>query len=248
MTKSPQTRAELIHHRQEQLDFIVSACNQYDAGKHHFIKQAATAIRVLVHNFGSSHALLAQLDLLDRMTLVDSVGPIDESNLVTTNNLVSLTVGAPLNEGMRCGGYTPILDGFHASNRAVRTAFGTSLEAGPGRCIPFDDWWNQAVLKGKNGTRRSRKDLVLDVCNQDGGAHVDPGVKESHWHVSRGNALGWLSLPEGATVEDGEPLGNPVPASVRQIAHEFVISVPEGWLSDRYPEFILPSVRVDRTQ
>lgn len=58
------------------------------------------------------------------------------------------------------------------------------------------------------------------VGNEDGGAHVDPGLSETYHALTRENAMGWRFQAAG-TDDDGVPfLNGPVLASIRQIAWE----------------------------
>jgi hypothetical protein len=61
----------------------------------------------------------------------------------------------------------------------------------------------------------SRKDFVLALANQEGGAHVDPQIKEACDKIANSNSMGW-AYKEGNA--DEIPLGNPVPHSVRRFA------------------------------
>ena len=81
----------------------------------------------------------------------------------------------------------------------------------------FDAWWNDPVLKDAQGSVFNRRKLVLDVANEDGGAHVDPSLNPAYEALARHNSLGWVySVGHGQ-----QPFANsPVLASVRQIAYE----------------------------
>jgi hypothetical protein len=66
----------------------------------------------------------------------------------------------------------------------------------------------------------TRRELVLAVANQDGGAHVDPALGDAAYAaVSRDQSLGTITVtgPHGEprTVDD-----SPALAAVRQIAYE----------------------------
>jgi len=94
------------------------------------------------------------------------------------------------------------------------------LSVGP---VPFDDWWNRVIIRDQAGVEFTRRDLVLALANQDGGAHVDPELHEAYEALSRSNSMGWTAgiasgTSGGAVV--GVPMGSPVPANVRQIGWE----------------------------
>jgi hypothetical protein len=129
----------------------------------------------------------------------DSAGELDPHNLLTECPLVMMQIGG--------GGpdYVPLLDGG---------PFLSGLK-------PFGLWWNQTVLRDDQRQLFSRKDIILSVANTDGGSHVDPTLSEAYHRLSRENSLAWtLGSPSGQ-----RPAQNPVPAAIRQIAHETLKSL-----------------------
>ncbi len=74
----------------------------------------------------------------------------------------------------------------------------------------------------------TRCDLVLNVADSDGGAHVDPSLDEAYMDLSRNNSLGWI-LREGDAVG---PFPPPVMACVRQIGHEVLVTLREKAASE----------------
>ncbi|MNY38532.1 hypothetical protein D3C86_1731660 [compost metagenome] len=103
------------------------------------------------------------------------------------------------------------------------------------RKVSFEDWWDKIVFVDQHQSRFSRKDIVLTVANQDGGAHVDPSLDESYIRLAKENSLGW-KLSVGSSEKD---LNNgPVYPSIRSIANELLATLrdicPELFpLSDR---------------
>ena len=57
----------------------------------------------------------------------------------------------------------------------------------------------------------SRKDFVLALANQEGGAHVDPQIKEAYDKIANSNSMGW-TYKEGNA--DEIPLGVPDQVSI----------------------------------
>lgn len=84
--------------------------------------------------------------------------------------------------------------------------------------LPFDTWWNKPVFVDLQGRALTRKDLVLSVADQDGGAHVDPTLNAAYAELSRNNALGWMYTAGETT----EPMAGPEKAALRQICHELL--------------------------
>jgi len=75
----------------------------------------------------------------------------------------------------------------------------------------------------------TRKDLVLTVCNKDGGAHVDPKLDEVYYALSRSNSLGWKYIKNGIEKDFAT---RPELASIRQISYEVLKSLKDG-----FPEY-----------
>lgn len=86
--------------------------------------------------------------------------------------------------------------------------------------VPFSQWWQKVVL-GRFGF--GRRELVLSVANQDGGSHVDEKLEEVYAALTRHNALGWSY--QDSEGRDLPFAGNVALASVRQIAHELLMTV-----------------------
>lgn len=214
------------------MTFLRSSCQQFDDGRREFAQLVATHLRVLLHDRPpGSHALLAQLDALDAMEFFDSGGEVDPANLLTSSTLTLTRMTA-------AGAYhVPKLDSFGPRQPGEQldpmdVFLAEQFEQGQGRSMlvertwrPFTTWWHMPVVSDDQAERFSRSDIVKHVANQDGGAHVDAGVPERYGRLSRSNSLGW-SWSTGSAPDVA--LGNPVPAMVRQIGYELLLSI------DRY--------------
>ncbi len=78
----------------------------------------------------------------------------------------------------------------------------------------------------------TRKDIVLSMANQDGGAHVDPVLDGPYSDLSRKNSLG---ISAGNLGE--QPMKGAEHAAIRQIAHEVLKTVDPQYRSEepKYP-------------
>lgn len=194
-------RGELERELREQIQLLQNACASFDSGLEAIGKHIALSLRVLLHHRGSSQALLEQLGLR-KGYFFDSAGPLNPRNLLTECNLVMFQIGP---DGAR---YLPLV------------AAGCPPIAP--RLVEFSQWWNEPVLKDKKGRFLSRRELVGNVADTDGGAHVDPELEEAYMDLSRNNSLGWVFQSNDIT----EPLkGRPELACMRQIAHEVLLSL-----------------------
>lgn len=199
MTRIPQSPQELDQHLKEQIAYLRNSAALYDGGDVREAKRLAVPIRVLVHDTQSSRSLLGQMSLKS-IGFCDTAFPHSPENRLTHIGLVAMHLGS---HGAR---YEAMLD---------------NTPRGRGEAVSFDDWWNAVVFVDTDRNTMTRGDLVLAVADQDGGAHVDPALRAVYARLSRSNSLGWAFVKQGEVV----PLDNPVPASIRQIAHELIKSV-----------------------
>lgn len=76
--------------------------------------------------------------------------------------------------------------------------------------------------------RFSRRDLVLSLCNKDGGAHIDPKLDATYAALTRNASMGHMyQTPSSSGMIESIEL-----ASVRQIAYEVLMS-----LKHSFPEY-----------
>jgi len=193
----PQSTSELEQHLADHISFLKLSADAYDQGMDGEAKRLAVSVRVLCHDTASSHSLLGQLGSLSKR-FVSTAIPYDPRNVSTHNGLAM--VAAKGRETI----YIAMLDGTPYRKR-----------------VPFADWWAEVVFVDDRKAKLSRKDLILAVVNQDGGAHVDPGLNETYARLSRHNSLGWVIQSR----KEELPIPNAERAAVRQIAHELLISL-----------------------
>ena len=114
--------------------------------------------------------------------------------------------------------YIPMLDNFPPSLPITE--------------VPFNDYWEEIVLIDKFSNKFSRKDIVLAVANQDGGAHIDPILNDEYAKLSRLNSLGWNWLGGNNTTA---PLEKAELAAIRHIAHEVLKTLDKNYPRKIYP-------------
>jgi hypothetical protein len=153
--------------------------------------------------------LLSQLGAKADMAFVDSSHQFDPKSIVGYEGLVVYGFGQP-------SIYIPKL---HMDSKEWTTC-------------SFERWWEATVIlarpAGGEEARFTRRDLVLNLADTDGGAHVDPALDKKYHALSRGGLAGWKHLREGIMV-DLRP--GPELASMRQIAHEMMVTLERA-----YPE------------
>ena len=195
-------RPNLLRKVREQRDLLRALGDAFDAGTRIMGFPLSTAIRVLVHDAASSHALLAQTGDLEGLQLLDTSLPLDPSNLLAHGGLVIMEVtgGVGANWVPRC------------------SIPGPPVPRAEPRDVLFSAWWKSDVMKDHAGVPWSRSRMVLAIANKEGGAHVDPSRPLDIQAIEDENSMGW-------TFEDpivgAKPMSEgPLMPSVRQIAYE----------------------------
>jgi hypothetical protein len=213
-SRVPRPKGELERELREQIALLQHACLSFDSGLEAIGKHIALSLRVLLHHRGNSQALLAQLGLRNGY-FFDTAGVLNPRNLLTECNLVMHQWSA---DGAK---YVPLV--------------AAGEPPAPPRLVAFSEWWNDPVRKDNKGHFLSRRELVSNVADTDGGAHVDPELEEAYMDLSRNNSLGWLFQRNDIT---GSLKGRPELACMRQIAHEVLLTLR------RQPKALGPDVTV----
>lgn len=204
----PQTQAELGTHLQERLRFLESSSERFDAGDRAEAMELALSLRILLHDKGQSQSLLASLNLKS-IKFYDTAFDYDPNNQASYAGLIAV-----------------------AHVRGSEPKYIAPLDELPIKIIPqldFNVWWEKPVFVvfiDHIPRQFTRRELILDVADQDGGAHVDPMIDKAYAELSRQNSLGWGF----STMKTECLLGNPVSVAIRQIAHEVLKSLKPGYV------------------
>jgi hypothetical protein len=216
MGKVAQSKSELQSHLREQLGFIIKSCREYDGGDFTEAKRIATSIRVLLHDTKHSKSLFSQLGL-KAIGFLNTAVPIADGEKHAILGLLQTRI--TVNDNLTLSGRHHPLLSFRPEGWP------------PAKKRLFPDWWNQIVLTDTESRGFSRRSLVMAVANTDGGAHVDPELDAGYAALSRSNSIGYAIGVNDVI----DPIDKSELASIRQIAHEIIVSV-----SDRHPE-LFPS-------
>lgn len=208
MTIHNRTKNELMELLLEQIDFMKVSCASYDSGMTGEAKRIAVVIRTLLHDTGKSTSLLTQLDFKD-IRFFDTSVHVDRANLLTHQGLTLISFGP---------------DGAVYVPRCLAPS---RPDLNPHNQLLFESWWTGIVLIDKERNEFSRKNLVLNLCNKEGGAHVDPKLDSRFAKLTKEHSMGW----EYVTTEKQGPIEQVELASARQIAHELLLS-----LEKEFPE------------
>lgn len=194
-------------HLKRQLSFIERSCQAFDNGFLDESIRIATSIRVLLHNTPRSTSLLSHLNALD-VELMTSCSPVGEG--------VFFFMG--LGEWNLRG---PVME--------LRPSLSPTMYPP----LPANEWWNQVVFILFDGTRITRRNIVLAAANKDGGAHVDQKLTAEYNAISQPGSLGTfyhrgdnVSLGFGPAGVDEVAIGVPDShfVSLRQMGYELLHS------------------------
>lgn len=160
---------ELAQHLKTQLRFLEVSSLAFDRGEEDEAKRMATHIRVLFHNTRSSRSLISQLNM-DRISFLDTAGEIRPDTLFPSLSLVNIVQDT---------------SGSHYRAKLGDTRFQ--------QWVPFQDWWNKVVFASASH-KMTRKTLILNMADTDGGAHVDPQLNSEYASLVKKDALGWYEI------------------------------------------------------
>jgi len=158
--KQKLNKEELINQFKIQLDKILDFTINYDSGKISYAQDIAVKLRVLFHNNNNSKSLIRLLKL-EHIPFIDTADKYQANNLLSHWGLISIksTLGARHDGSWS---YEARLDKSPYNQKA-----------------DFQNWWDskKVIVDGKKNIFTRRK-LILELADTDGGAHVDDGLKE----------------------------------------------------------------------
>jgi len=194
-----QTKEDLKNQLDDQLNLLQVLADSYDRGNEIVSKSIATSIRVLVHDTDNSHSLLSLLGIKEQKF---------------TDTAIPLTVCLERLTGSYCALAGLVVGG---RNKYIPNYDDTSS-----RSISFTEYWEGVIFVDKDHNTFSRKDIVLSLANQDGGAHVDPKMDINYKKLAKENSLGWKKSINGRSWVD---VNGSVSAAIRQIGHEILRTI-----------------------
>jgi hypothetical protein len=194
----PLNKSDLLIHLDDCLKKLIRFNQIYDLGDQSIAKEIAVKLRILFHNTNNSKSLLNQLRL-EHIPFVDTSEKFDPRNFMTHHGLLMLLMGSNV------GQLSPLLE-FSSVKYTL-----------------FEEWWNiDIVISDQKKNTFTRKKIILELANRDGGAHVDPEISESYSDISKSNSIGW-NIHERHSAHD-KPINNPIPPSIRQISYETLMT------------------------
>jgi hypothetical protein len=174
------TNAELAAMLQQQYVLLADSIDGYYSGNPLRALDIAVRIRVLVHETPNSRSLLGQLD-----------------NSYFTRDIFDVHPASP-----RSIIFLPLrirLDS--AGGQFERPQFTPEFC----RRVRLSRWWNDDYIPIRGGAEwLTKKDIVLNVANKEGGAHVDGAASAAHAELNSS----WVLLQNGRNVDTGLILNN----------------------------------------
>lgn len=202
-----QTEEDLVNHLKEQIQLLNISCDGFDRGIKIEGKRLATVIRTLVHDTKSSTSILEHLNCKNKLYYFNTAIPESSFGLC---GLTTTTANGGESE------YTPPLENL-----------GEMRKRKP--WITFQNWWEDMNVLSDGNNTFSRKELVLNVANKDGGAHVDLKLPKKYAELTRENSLNFFHEDQSGLMLDVKGVEL---ASIRQIAFELAKS-----LEVKFPSF-----------
>ena len=211
------SREELIFNLKHQLKALAISCFEYDKGDALFALDIAHKLRLLAHQTSNSHALIHQLSLDKKMffcTLPRSNKFQPRVEYTDGTSVSFLPVFKIIDSPMlKDGCFQSFYPYLNTSNFEKRT---------------FDEWFNKEVVCSFSNIYSfsfTRSAIVGKLTNQAGGSHVDPSIKKTIFDIYKFEAhmLGWDIFD--IDLDNNRPVRSPFFATLRQIAHELILSL-----------------------
>ncbi|WP_048152878.1 hypothetical protein [Methanolacinia paynteri] len=210
------TQKDFEFHLNEQLQCLINSAKLFDQGYLCEAKKMATILRLLLHDSKSSISLFTHLGKKNS-SFYDSSEGYDPENLLPTLGLLQISLAS---------------GGDFQAKLGKKESF---------KKISFTDWWEEPVMTvyrsdyllpiGKDAINNenamhkiSRFNLVYDMSNKDGGAHVDTGLTEAYADLTKYHDKGSI----GTIDAHGKSKKFPTPieyCAIRQIAHEVILTI-----------------------
>ncbi len=201
------TTENLQNDLKEQLELLDNSIKSYDEGSYAEAKNMAARLRLLLHDTRNSKSLLGSMNLLETTDFLDTY--IVKNPISIPMSHYGLTIIDPSFKHP-----IPLLD-EDPSHDGIKKA-------------NFNDWWNAVVINDSSGQGLTRKDLVLNVADQDGGAHIDTELTdEVYLNMKYFNSLG---LMFGNNTTEKAYFVDVIAGSIRQIAHEVRKTLEPGYV------------------
>jgi len=215
MSRQIKSRDQLGIELKEQIEAFRASADNYDRGSGWEFKRLANSVAILLYDGKPpTRSLLGLLGMKDAVQMVSSLPVKDKEDTICGLPVVARSS-------------TPLLVmKFGAGGISYEPKYVVPEPSEDLRLISFDAWWSEPVLEQWSGFNLTRKDLVLTIRNQDGGAHVDDGIKNISYSDFLRHGDPFVRVVDGGMAMGpnidlvGEPILNGLRATMRQVAWE----------------------------
>lgn len=220
--KRERSTKEIVDNVEKQINLLELFCQEFDKGNFDVILPMTTAIRVLVKspkNPKSGNSLLNQVK--ERFNI--------KSILFFDSSLFGMNFpnhkGATNIQSNMCRHKVRVASAEETTKISVVPA-GDEIR----QVMHFEDLWiKQPIIFINDEHIMNRRDVILIVCDQDGGAHFDPSINSYEYIALKENTLNqnvsviW-EINEKRFKLTPDPYGI-IQCSIRQIAFEMISTV-----------------------
>lgn len=201
----------------DEIQTLLNLCTVFDKESYNITNVLANRLRVLCHDTKSSVSLLRHANKIDTIYFLDT------SEELPTLDEYTILLGY--------AGLAPLL--IHGKGAPMH--FAPLDDSNYFKWIAFENWWNGTVIIFNCGESTvTRKELILNVANKDGGSHYDLDINEIYESIAY---LGATGLPgpvrHGRLEFESRKL---VDFSIRQMAHEILRSLRKEYRKNVVPE------------
>lgn len=189
----------------DQFCLLKQYCEDYDRGFCVIAKPISTSLRLLFNETRNSKSLLQQMHRRDCKWLNTSHG-LHLDNQVSECSLMLIEVKNGI--GAR---YKPKCNSEYKMDDY--------------RMTRFVDWFNEPVVLDSQESIFSRREMILNMADTDGGAHLDPEIQANYLNIKRPIFIERIQFCFGP---DGTPMnamGNIPEICMRQIAFEVLYTL-----------------------
>jgi hypothetical protein len=188
----------------KQLRFIDASCKLYDSGNHEEALRIAVSARVLFHNTKQSKGI---------------IGGHSKTNTLKLLSTTAFKPGFPAAQGSSFLGFL----GLCPDSGGFRPRLGDDKRNDN---IPWSQWWSEEPIMAVNSKLDyiTRKQLILECANRDGGAHVDEIKSHEYECLIAGLGISVLGGFNESPLVFEQPLRFANLAALRQIGYEILSS------------------------
>ena len=212
----------------EQLERLSTDCIAFDSINECAYANISVTLRSIFCDTTKQESLLTKLHLKEQLRMLDtSLKPGTNSFWSLGDNFSNQTIVLPDIYGGLVAKEAVLSDGkklYHYKPLATHPQYAqyekNSIQEE--RFLSVKDWLEKVIYDDKKGVKLSRYDLIKEVANKDGGAHIDEDAKKSKEYLQFRSCDGL-----GISVNGKRDAfsNNPVPSSLRQMAQEVLTSM-----------------------